>query len=408
MTSLSPVPGSRSPVPRTLRVLMLAPTPFFADRGCHVRIYEEARALMACGHEVRIATYHLGRDMPGIATDRAVRIPWYGKLSAGPSWHKPYLDILLFFTALRAARRMRPDLIHAHLHEGAFFGVFLKKILGIPLLFDCQGSLTGELADHGFAREGSLLYRFFALLEGGINRNADAIITSSGAGRDDLVGRWGVPARKVTALMDGVDTAVFRPYPRDEVRRRLGIAPQVPLVVFLGVLNRYQGIDILLSAMVILKAKGSPVRFLVMGFPDGGYREKARELGVDDMVTFTGRIDYGKAPAYLSAGDMAVSPKISLTEANGKLFNYMACGLPTVVFDTPINREILGDAGVYARFGDAADLADRIEALAADTAGRDRLGQQARDRAEKEHSWRARGEQLSGICRRLANPAGSR
>lgn len=391
-----------------MKILMLAPTPFFADRGCHVRIYEEARALMACGHEVRIATYHLGRDMAGIATDRTLRIPWYRKLSAGPSWHKPYLDILLFFTALRAARRMRPDLIHAHLHEGAFFGVFLKKILGIPLLFDCQGSLTGELADHGFARKGSLLYRFFALLEGWINRNADAIITSSGAGRDDLVGRWGVPARKVTALMDGVDTAVFRPYPRDEVRRRLGIAPHVPLVVFLGVLNRYQGIDLLLSAMVILKAKGSPVRFLVMGFPDEGYREKARELGVDDMVTFTGRIDYGKAPACLSAGDMAVSPKISLTEANGKLFNYMACGLPTVVFDTPINREILGDAGVYARFGDAADLADRIEALAADAAGRDRLGQQVRDRAEKEHSWRARGEQLSGVCRRLANPAGSR
>ncbi|GLI37381.1 glycoside hydrolase [Geobacter hydrogenophilus] len=391
-----------------MKVLMVAPTPFFADRGCHVRIYEEARALMACGHEVRIVTYHLGRDMAGIATNRTVRIPWYGKLSAGPSWHKPYLDILLFFTALRAARRMHPNLIHAHLHEGAFLGVFLKKLLGIPLLFDCQGSLTGELADHGFARKGSLLYRFFAGLEGWINRNADAIVTSSGAGRDDLVGKWGVPVRKVTAFMDGVDTAVFRPYPRDEVRRRLGIAPQVPLVVFLGVLNRYQGIDLLLSAMVILKAKGSPVRFLVMGFPDEGYREKARELGVDDMVTFTGRIDYGKAPAYLSAGDLAVSPKISLTEANGKLFNYIACGLPTVVFDTPINREILGDAGVYARFGDATDLADRIEALAADAAGRERLGQMGRERAIADHSWQARGKELSEIYRRLVRLAGNR
>lgn len=381
---------------------MLAPTPYFADRGCHVRIYEEARALIACGHKVRIATYHLGRDLPGIATDRTVRIPWYRKLSAGPSWHKPYLDILLFFTALRAARRMRPDLIHAHLHEGAFLGVFLKKLLGVPLLFDCQGSLTGELADHGFAREGSLLYRFFALLEGWINRNADAIITSSGAGRDDLVGKWGVPARKVTALMDGVDTAVFRPYPRDEVRRRLGIGPEVPLVVFLGILNRYQGIDLLLSAMVILKSQGSPVRFLVMGFPEGGYREKARELGVNGMVTFTGRIDYGKAPAYLSAGDLAVSPKVSLTEANGKLFNYMACGLPTVVFDTPVNREILGDAGVYVRFGDAADLAARIGELAADSVRRGELARLVRERVEREHSWQARGAALAGLSSKLA------
>jgi len=378
---------------------MVAPTPFFADRGCHVRIYEEARSLTAGGNQVRIATYHLGRDMPGIATDRTVRIPWYGKLAAGPSWHKPYLDILLFVTALRAARRMRPDLIHAHLHEGAFLGVFLKKLLGVPLLFDCQGSLTGELADHGFAREGSLLSRFFAGLEGWINRNADAIITSSGAGRDDLVGKWGVPARKVTSLMDGVDTAVFRPYPRDEVRRRLGIALDVPLVVFLGVLNRYQGIDLLLSAMVILKSQGSPVRFLVMGFPEGGYREKARELGVHDMVTFTGRIDYNKAPAYLSAGDLAVSPKVSLTEANGKLFNYMACGLPTVAFDTPVNREILGETGVYVRYGDAEDLAVRIGELAGDSGHRLELARLVRERAEGVHSWQARGKQLEELCR---------
>ncbi|WP_306534233.1 glycosyltransferase family 4 protein [Geobacter sp.] len=378
---------------------MVAPTPFFADRGCHVRIYEEARALMARGHQVRIATYHLGRDMPGITTDRTVRVPWYSKLAAGPSWHKPYLDILLFFTALRAARRMKPDLIHAHLHEGAFFGVFLKMLLGVPLLFDCQGSLTGELADHGFAREGSLLYRFFAGLEGWINRNADAIVTSSGSGRDDLVGKWGVPPRKVTPLMDGVDTAFFRPYPRDEVRRRLGIAPDVPLVVYLGVLNRYQGIDLLLSAMVILKSQGRPVRFLVMGFPEEGYREKARELGVADMVTFTGRIDYGKAPAYLSAGDMAVSPKVSLTEANGKLFNYMACGLPTLAFDTPVNREILGETGVYARYGDAEDLAARIGDLAADPRRRRELARLVRQRAEGEHSWQARGKQLEELYR---------
>ena len=75
-----------------LRVLMIAPTPYFADRGCHVRIYEEARALTKLGHEVCIVTYHLGRDMPGVRVVRTPAVPWYGKLEAGPSWHKPYLD----------------------------------------------------------------------------------------------------------------------------------------------------------------------------------------------------------------------------------------------------------------------------------------------------------------------------
>ncbi len=79
---------------------MIAPTPYFADRGCHVRIYEEARALTKLGHEVCIVTYHLGRDMPGVRVVRTPHIPWYGKLEAGPSWHKPYLDILLLWKAL--------------------------------------------------------------------------------------------------------------------------------------------------------------------------------------------------------------------------------------------------------------------------------------------------------------------
>src|SRR5690242_339320 len=103
-----------------LRILMVAPTPYFADRGCHVRIYEEARALKSSGHDVRIVTYHLGRDMPGIPVIRIPTIPWYSRLEAGPSWHKLYLDALLMCKALPLVFRFRPHIIHAHLHEGAF------------------------------------------------------------------------------------------------------------------------------------------------------------------------------------------------------------------------------------------------------------------------------------------------
>src|SRR5665647_3537086 len=90
---------------------MIAPTPYFADRGCHVRIYEEARALTKLGHEVCIVTYHLGRDMPGVRVVRTAVVPWYSKLEAGPSWHKPYLDLLLLWKAVTEARSFHPHLI---------------------------------------------------------------------------------------------------------------------------------------------------------------------------------------------------------------------------------------------------------------------------------------------------------
>ncbi len=394
----SPVPSA--PRPGTLRVLMLAPTPYCADRGCHVRIFEEARAIGALGQEVRIVTYHLGRDMPGIPTSRIPRVPWYKKLSAGPSWHKPYLDMLLFFTALRAARAFRPDILHAHLHEGAFLGLLLKKFIAVPLVFDCQGSLTAEMLDHGFIRRGSLLFRLFASLERFINRSADAIVTSSGPGAQALVAEWGVDSDRVLPLIDGVNTDEFRPFPKEEARRALQLPDDRPVAVFLGVLNRYQGVDLLLEAIRILHDRGSRIHFLVMGFPEEEYRRTAERMGVGGMVTFTGRIDYGRAPLYLSAGDIALSPKISRTEANGKLFNYMGCALPTVVFDTPINREILGDAGVYAAYGDAADFAAQIETLVLDAPLRERLGREMSAMAAR-HSWEARGKSLLGLYRRL-------
>jgi len=380
-----------------LRVLMIAPTPFFADRGCHVRILEEARILLRRGHDVRVATYHIGRDLPDIPSCRIPGIPWYRKLSAGPSWHKPYLDILLFFKSVSVARDFRPHLIHAHLHEGAFLGLFLKRLLGIPLLFDCQGSMTTEMADHGFIRKGGMLYRLFRCIEGVVNRGADHIITSSGPAARELREDWGVPGGKVTALMDGVNADEFRPCPGEGVRAKMGLPPDVPVAVFLGVMNRYQGMDILLEVVRHVKERGVPLHFLVMGFPEEGYRRKARESGLDDWITFTGRIDYREAARCLSAGDVALSPKISLAEANGKLFNYMACGLPTLAFDTPVNREILGDAGVYATFADASDYADKLVMLATDPVMRRELAVKGRERAVRRHSWEARGEELEKV-----------
>ncbi len=386
-----------------LKVLMIAPTPYFADRGCHVRIFEEARALTLLGHDVRIVTYHLGRDMPDIPTYRIRQVPWYRKLAAGPSWHKPYLDILLFFKALSVARKLKPHILHAHLHEGAFLGVFLKKILKIPFVFDCQGSLTTEIIDHGFVASGSIPYRFFRSIEKFINRMADFIVTSSGAGATDLVEKWSVEAHKVRSIIDGVDCNEFRPFSKETARRELGIPQDRRVAVFIGVLNRYQGVDLLIDVMRAIKRKALPVHFLIMGFPEETYRRMAEDAGVGDCVTFTGRIDYGKAAFYLSAGDIALSPKISVSEANGKLFNYMACSLPTVVFDTPVNREILGDAGVFARYGDAAHFAASLESLVNDEGRRLELGGMARDKAEREHSWRARGKELEGIYCRILN-----
>ena len=210
--------------------------------------------------------------------------------------------------------------------------------------------------------------------------------------------RFGLTHDKVIVALDGVDIANFSPTkPPDRLRVDLGLSADRPIVVFLGAMSEQQGVDLLLEAIVRMKDKGTAAHFLLMGYPDETYRAKASTLGIGEHVTFTGKIDYSQAAQYLNLGTIAVSAKISTTEANGKLFNYMGCGLATVVFDTPVNREILGEAGVYAQFGSSRDLADKMACLLADPLLCLELGENLRAKAVAEYSWDANVRLITNI-----------
>ncbi|MEZ4558894.1 MAG: glycosyltransferase [Caldilineaceae bacterium] len=139
---------------RRHRVLFIAPTSFFADYGCHVRILEEARVLQSLGHHVTIATYRNGRDLPELTIERTLPIPWRRDYEVGSSRHKIAFDALLGLKTMALLVRRRFDVIHAHLHEGALIGVVLGKLAGLPVVFDFQGSLTEEMIDHNFLADG--------------------------------------------------------------------------------------------------------------------------------------------------------------------------------------------------------------------------------------------------------------
>jgi glycosyltransferase involved in cell wall biosynthesis len=117
------------------------------------------------------------------------------------------------------------------------------------------------------------------------------------------------------------------------------------------------------------------------------YRAMAKTLGLSDHTTFVGKTLYDDAPRYLRLGDVAVAPKLSATEANGKVLNYMATGLPTVAFDTPVNREYMRDYGFYARPGDAASLAGQVLRVLDDASARARAASGLRARAESAFAW---------------------
>nr|MBC7244988.1 glycosyltransferase family 4 protein [Chloroflexota bacterium] len=392
---------------KTYKVLMIAPTSFFADYGCHVRIREEALVLRQMGNQVTICTYHNGRDVAGLDIRRTMPIPWRTNYEVGSSRHKIGFDVLLGWTALSVALQIKPDVIHGHLHEGALIGYPLSKLLGVPLVFDFQGSMTSEMIDHRFLNPKGPFYRPARWLEEQIVKLPSAIITSSCHAASLLMNDFHCPADKIIAIPDCVNTDFFSPSQSREalhaLKTSLGIPHERQVVVYLGLLAEWQGTGLLLQAASKLIPRRPNVHFLIMGFPSVDiYRAQAQQLGLEDHVTFTGKIPYEQAPSFLSVGDVAVAPKISSTEGSGKLLNYMAMGLPVVSFDVPVSREYLDSLGTYACPGDATSLAEALEDLLADRERSKMLGQHLRQRAIERYTWLEAGQRIMDVYDRVS------
>jgi glycosyltransferase involved in cell wall biosynthesis len=378
---------------KTYKILMIAPTSFFSDYGCSVRILEEARILQRLGNEITICTYRNGQDVPGLTVRRTPSIPFREHYEVGSSPHKIGFDLLLFWSVLFTALHDRPDVIHAHMHEGALIALVVSKLLRIPFVFDFQGSLTGEMMDHRFLRRDSILYGPLRRLEEAIDRQTPFILTSSHNARELLLREFGCRPERVCAVPDCVDGEVFYPATRHEQtslaarKVQLGIPVERQVVVYLGLLADYQGTDALLEAASRLHLRRPDVHFLIMGFPNvEHYRHMAWGLDLVEHVTLTGRVPYTQARDLLAVGDIAVAPKLSATEGSGKILNYMAMGLPVVAFDTPVSREYLGDEGLYATPPDSASLAVALERALSDEAN-DHRSAVLRSRALEVYAW---------------------
>jgi glycosyltransferase involved in cell wall biosynthesis len=333
-------------------------------------------------------------------------VPWHAEVRVGSHYHKLYFDALLVARSLVAA--CGPvDVVHAHMHDGALIGAFVSRLRRVPLVFDYQGSLTREMVDHQFLRPESPLYRPVAWLERTIDGLADVVLTSSANAAEALLARrsGSVMGPPVAPLLDGVDTETFAPGDPAavaELRNRYGIPRGRTVVGYVGLLAEYQGVGDLIYAARRVIERRPDTHFLIMGYPGlERYRRQAHDLQILDHVTFTGRVPYEACPAHLSLADVAVSAKRSASEGNGKLLNYMAMGLPTVAYGTPVARELLGEHGVYVPPGDIAALADALLSLLDDGARRAALGAALRERAQGRFSWDGVAARLESVYENL-------
>lgn len=391
-----------------LKILVVAPTPFFSDRGTHIRILEEALALEKRGHEVTIATYHIGQDLPetlGSHIDvRRIRrlLFWYKKLEAGPDWQKIILDFLLIKKVFFLARTKRPDIIHGHLHEGALIAWLVQKLLfwrDIKVVADFHGSLTKEMVSHNYLGA-AFLKRVFESVEHFINNVGDAAVTSSWNNAAEI---GQSRKRPVEVLLDGTRLSMFEGLPsKQAIRGGYGIPADAIVVTYTGAFIRNKGIHFFLEALPLVAALSPQIYFVLAGFPLDLIEHDIPE-SLKKRVVVISPSPYFDLPKILRMSDIGVDPKGEATrEASGKTLQYMGAGLPVVCFDTENNREYLGEGGTYAEALTASALAHAIGKLVENQELREKTGRINQERAVS-FSWEKSAERAEEIYRGLLN-----
>ena len=393
---------------RPLRILMLAPEPFFEPRGTPFSEYHRIKALGELGHRVDLVTYPIGRDvdLPGLVIYRSWRPPFVSKVRIGPSWTKVLLDGLMVFTVVRRTLSARYDAIHSH-EEMGLVGVILSKVLRIPHLYDMHSSLPQQLSNFKYSRS-AVLRRVFNWVEDRMVFGSDVVITICQE-LQDTVERMGVGSKAllIENVMGGdvEDAASLSPA---QVRETWNIEPTAPLALYTGTFEAYQGLDLLLRAAAVLSGSHPAARVLIVGGEPAqveAARGEADRLGAGTVVVFTGQQPAREIPAFVQACDMLVSPRIRGTNTPLKIYSYLRSGKPIVATDLLTHTQVLSRevaALVEPQPGAlAAALADLIDR----PAERDRLAKAAAALAATRYSRESYVRRTAEAYRRLLGPA---
>ena len=353
--------------------------------------------LSARGHQVDVLTLHEGEDVsiPGCRIHRIPRLPGIRNVRAGFSFKKVICDVVMVAECLQMVRRTRYDLIHA-VEEGAFIAAVASAVSGIPYIYDMDSSLAEQLVER-YPRIHVLL-PFLRWCESIAVRRSIGVLTVCAALEDVVLAH--APGKAVgrvedSTLLPPVAPALASDGLVPEPFRRAG-----PVAMYVGNLERYQGIDLLLQGFRVTLTRLPSASLVIVGGRDDDirrYREMAAGLGIASRVHFLGPRPVQELAALLRQADVLVSPRLKGLNTPMKIYSYLDSGTAVLATRLRTHTQVLDDRTAYLVAPEPTALGVGLATLLSDRALRERLGARARAYVQEEFTPEAAWRKLASF-----------
>ena len=389
-----------------MQILFLAPQPFFQDRGTPIAVRLAVKVLAARGHDqIDLLTYHEGSSVriPHVRQFR-IRAPFFLRnIRPGISWKKLLCDLIFLFTALRMVwgRRRQPyNLVHA-VEESVFIAFLIKLLWGIPYVYDMDSSLAQQVTE-----KWSLLKPLRPLLQccerlsikysTAVVPVCDALaaIADHHGSRDTQI------LRDISLLdLESADGGQ-RPCLAEEI----GASAHDKIILYIGNLEPYQGIDLLIESFALAVRTRPEARLAIIGGVPahiGAYRQKAARLGLAERVHFLGTRPVTSLRDYLMQADILASPRVRGNNTPMKIYSYLHSGKAIVATALPTHTQVLDDRVALLAPPAVPAYAAAMCALIEDAELRQRLGRAAHDLAEERYTYDIFHRDLNALYNRI-------
>lgn len=327
-----------------MRILVIAPQPFFSPRGTPLSVYYRTLVMAEMGTQIDLLTYGEGQNVviPGVTIHRIPRFRSLGNVQIGPSPLKMFLDLFLLYKTIILLCKNDYGIVHAH-EEAVFFCLPLKPLFNFKLVYDMHSSLPQQLTNFQFTTFKPLI-NLFKYLEDKSLKLSDAIITIC-PDLYDYVNS--VISDKHKHVL--IENSIFEPVKLTHEETPFEAAEttvvdtekfisdwkerSLPIVVYAGTLEAYQGIDTLIRSFSMVLQEIPEAKLLIVGGTTRQVKEYsilAQSQQIDSAIRFTGRVPQEAAQMYTRAAKVQVSPRSTGTNTPLKIYEQLASGIPLV------------------------------------------------------------------------------